>query len=178
MIIPSTRPSLTKSTSLSTESSRPGAVTKRAIPNSGRRSLQRVLTNERRAREGSRGPSGAISLMRSATAPAVPTLKREESETPSLAIIPSADFQPIFAGRSGVQKSKKFSQREVDLSSLFNSNEAKSKKVSIEAELKDAISALKRPNRLLAGQTLAEIAEKRVSSAVLNQRSMSYSNLL
>jgi DNA replication regulator SLD3 len=33
--------------------------------------------------------------------------------------------------------------------------------VNIEAELKEAISALKKPNRELAGKTLAEIAEKR-----------------
>jgi hypothetical protein len=108
--------------------------------------------------------------MRSATAPAIPGLKRERSETPLLSSIPSAESQSMLVSRGGVLKSKKFSQREVDLGSLATVNDAKFKKASIEAELKDAITALKRPNRQLAGQLQME-AERRAASALTHSRS-------
>jgi DNA replication regulator SLD3 len=158
-----------KSASMSAFTSRPRAVTKRPGTTNSRRTLQRVLTDERQALAGSRGPSGAISLMRSATAPIVPGLKREASETPSLSSIPLNDSQNFFASRAGVQKSKRFSQREVDLGAFKGIADPKPK-ISIEAELKDAISALKRPNRQLAGQSIVEMAEKRVIAASLNSR--------
>jgi DNA replication regulator SLD3 len=158
------------SASSSAVSSRPGGITKRPVSTTARRSLQRVITDERHAREGSRGASGAISLMRSATAPVIPGLKRERSETPLLSSIPSAESQSMLVSRGGVLKSKKFSQREVDLSSLATVNDAKLKKASIEAELKDAITALKRPNRQLAGQLQVE-AERRAASALTHSRS-------
>jgi DNA replication regulator SLD3 len=128
-----------------------------------RRSLQRVLTDERYARGGSHGPSRAATLMRSTTSIAVPGLKREGSES-SLGNIPPIETQAINASRGGVLKSKKFSQREVDLSNLVSVNEAKYRKVNIEAELKDAIATLKRPNRQLAVQELVDTAERRASS--------------
>lgn len=164
------RPKLMASGSLSAASSRPGGITKRPVSTKARRSLQRVITDERHAREGSRGASGAISLMRSVTTPAIPGLKRERSETPLLSSIPSAESQSMLVNRGGMLKSKKFSQREVDLSSLAAVNDAKLKKASIEAELKDAITALKRPNRQLAGQLQME-AEKRAASASTHSRS-------
>lgn len=151
--------------------SRPGAVTKRPVPPKVRRSLQRVLTDERHKRSGSRGPAGVISLMRSATAPVVPGLKRESSESPLLENIPIAESQSLAVSRGGVLKTKKFSQREVDLSNLGPGNDTKSKKPSLEAELKEAISALKRPNRQLAGQLMVETAERRTASASVNSRS-------
>jgi DNA replication regulator SLD3 len=129
-----------------------------------RQSLQRVLTDERYARGGSRGPSRAVSLMRSTTSPTVPRLKREGSEPSSLGSIPPIEAQAINASRGGVLESKKFSQREVDLSSLVSINEAKYRKANIEAELKDAIAALKRPNRQLAAQELVDTADRRASS--------------
>lgn len=160
------RPKLSKSASTSNMSPRPGAVTKRPIPGAkSGRSLRRVLTDERYSRAPSRGPLGAISLMRSATNPTVPGLKREASETPSLGAIPAAESQSMLVNRGGVLKSKKFSQREVDLSVLAQATvpDAKSKKANLEAELKEAISALKRPNRQLAGRTIVETAERRIS---------------
>jgi DNA replication regulator SLD3 len=105
--------------------------------------------------------------MRSATAPVVLGLKREASEAPSLGSIPFADTQPLHANRGGVLNSKRFLQREVDMSSLAPKMHAKkTAQVNIEAELKEAISALKKPNRELAGKSLAEIAEKRSASAL------------
>jgi DNA replication regulator SLD3 len=116
--------------------------------------------------------------MRSATAPALPTLKREASEIPSLSSIPLAESQPLQANRGGVLNSKRFSQREVDMSSLALDTSAKVKKqAAIEAELKDAILALKRPNRELAGKTLVETAEQR-SVSTSHSRSMSMNVLI
>jgi hypothetical protein len=100
--------------------------------------------------------------------PAIPGMKREVSEAPSLSSIPAADSQSLEANRGGVLKSKRFFQREIDLSSLApegGENIKAKKQAIIEAELKEAISALKKPNRELAGKSLAEIAEKRSASA-------------
>jgi hypothetical protein len=104
--------------------------------------------------------------MRSATATIVPGLKREASEAPSLSSIPAAESQSLKASRPGVLSSKRFSQREVDLSSLAPEVNSKAKKqANIEAELKEAISALKKPNRKLAGKDIVESAEKRTAPA-------------
>lgn len=170
------RPKLTASATSTAPSSRPGGVTKRPVPSKARRSLRRVIKDERHAREGSRGASGAITLMRSATAPTIPGCKRERSETPLLSSIPSTELQSMLVSRGGVLKSKNFSQREVDLSSLATINDAKAKKASIEAELKDAISALKKPNRQLAGQLQVE-AERRAASVPTHSRSKVLSSL-
>lgn len=159
------KPRLSKSSSFS-GLSRPGAATKRPVPAKPRRSLHRVLTDDRERRSVSRGPERAISLMRSATMPTIPGLKRETSEAPSLSGIPFAESQTLAANRGGVLNSKQFSRRVVDLGSLAPDLNAKAKKkASIEAELKQAISALKRPNRELAGKDLVETAEKRSTSA-------------
>ncbi|KAK0128839.1 hypothetical protein ONS95_000787 [Cadophora gregata] len=155
-----------KSSSFSGAPSRPGAATKRPVPVKPRRSLKRVLTDERERRSISRGPNKKIALMRSATMPIIPGLKREVSEAPSLSSIPSADSQSLEAARGGVLNSKRFSRREVDLGSMLPEMNAKAKKQAvIDAELKEAISALKKPNRELAGKALAETAEKRSVSA-------------
>lgn len=108
-----------------------------------------------------------MSLMRSATAPIVPGLKREASEAPSLSSIPTADAQSLEAKRPGVLSSKRFSQREVDFSSLAapEVNPKAKKQAKIEMELKEAISALKKPNRELVGKDIVETAEKRTASA-------------
>lgn len=127
-----------------------------------------MLTDDRERRSMSRGPNKAIALMRSATMPTMPGVKREGSEVPSLSSIPTADSQSLEANRGGVLKSKRFFQREIDLSSLApeGSGNTKAKKQAIiEAELKEAISALKKPNRELAGKSLVETAEKRAASA-------------
>jgi DNA replication regulator SLD3 len=109
--------------------------------------------------------------MRSATMPSVPGLKREASEVPSLSGIPLADSQAGDINRGGVVKSKQLARREVDLGSLVpNVNPKAKKQAIIDAELKDAISALKKPNRELAGKSLAETAELR-SSLISHPRS-------
>ncbi|KAB8289685.1 hypothetical protein EYC80_010597 [Monilinia laxa] len=143
------KPRVSKSSSLSNTPTRPGAVTKRPVPAKQRKKS-----------------TAAISLMRSATDPTIPGLKREASEAPPLSNIPSAEFKPLHVSRGGVLNSKRFSQREVDMSTLAPDLNSKAKKqAAIDAELKDAISALKKPNRELAGKTLAETAERRSALA-------------
>lgn len=163
------KPKLSRSASASGALSKPGAATKRPVPARSRQSLTRVLTDERERerRSASAGPNRKISLMRSATMPAVPGLKREGSEAPSLSSIMSAESQPIFAAnRGGVLNSKRFAQREVDLSSLAPDPNTKARKqAKIESELKEAIAALKKPNRELAGKSFAETAEQRAVPA-------------
>jgi DNA replication regulator SLD3 len=126
----------------------------------------------------STGPNRAISLMRSATMPMVPGLKREASEAPSLSSIPTSDSQPFAANRGGVLNSKRFAQREVDLSNIAPESNVKARKqAKIEAELKEAIAALKKPNRELAGKVLVETAERRSVSATHPRSELSYLNL-
>lgn len=92
--------------------------------------------------------------------PLIPGLKREGSEAPSLSGIPTADSHET--SRGGMINSKHFSRREVDLSALRPTNNAKeNKQAIIDAELREAISALKKPNREMAGKALADTAEKR-----------------
>jgi DNA replication regulator SLD3 len=109
--------------------------------------------------------------MRSLTMPSMPGLKRETSETPSLSSIPFANSKPVHANRGGVLTSKRFSQREIDLSLLAPDNSKAKKQANIEAELKDAISALKKPNRELAGKDIVETAEKRAATSASHSRS-------
>ncbi|KAH6719315.1 DNA replication regulator SLD3-domain-containing protein [Leptodontidium sp. MPI-SDFR-AT-0119] len=166
VVVSPPKPKVSKSSSFSGAPSRPGAATKRPVPVKPRQSLKRVLTDDRERRSMSRGPNKKIALMRSATMPIMPGLKREVSEAPSLSSIPTADSQNLEASRGGVLNSKRFSRREVDLGSLGPEMNAKAKKQAIiDAELKEAISALKKPNRELAGKALAETAEKRSASS-------------
>ncbi|KFY16004.1 hypothetical protein V491_05471 [Pseudogymnoascus sp. VKM F-3775] len=165
------RPPMKKSSSMSAASSRPSTISKKTASTESRRSLQRALTDEKlQARSKSRRPSVAVSLLRSATAPILPpTLKREGSEANSLSSIPTMNSQSQHASRSTAQKSKKSTQTEHDIS-LGNLPSRKSKKADIEAELKYAISALKKPNRQLAGQTTVELAEKRAMAVASQSR--------
>jgi DNA replication regulator SLD3 len=161
---------LSKSASFSGVLSRPGAATKRPVPSKPRRSLQRVLTDERERRSMSRGSERAVSLLRSATMPSIPGIKRETSEVPSLSGIPLAGSQSGDGGRGQVVKSKQLARREVDLGSFTSSTNAKATiQAKIDAELRDAISALKKPNRELAGKALVETAERRSASAAYSR---------
>lgn len=135
----------------------PGAPIKHPQAQKVRRTLQRVLTDEKMAAQ-TRPPS----LARSTTAPVMPELKRESSE-PTL-----ASLRP--ASRGGIQKPKRLDNREVDLDAVVKQNEAKIKRmkslIDQKKELDDAINALRKPNRGLVGKDLAETAEKRTADAV------------
>ncbi|KAI9875323.1 MAG: hypothetical protein M1830_008632 [Pleopsidium flavum] len=135
----------------------PGTVINRNAASRPRRALERVLTNDKPTSQ-----PLPPSLRRSATAPAVPGLKRESSEV-SLSDIPIK--------RAGVERSKRYSQREVDLGAISQATEARSKKKAlVDEELRVAIATLKRPNRGLAVKELTESVEQRVSGVGTSSR--------
>lgn len=93
----------------------------------------------------------------------VPGLKREASEI-SLAQIPSRDLTPAAAAAAGPRRSasERMRVREVDFSAIQRSNDAKLKKrQEVEERLKEAITALKRPNSAQAGREIADVSEQR-----------------
>ncbi|KAF2221180.1 DNA replication regulator SLD3-domain-containing protein [Elsinoe ampelina] len=102
------------------------------------------------------------SLIRSATdSQLVPGIKREPGEL-SLDSIPlKADLRGE-PRRSSTLDKMKLRQREVDFDAMSQAQESRRKKqVEVENKLKEAISALKKPNRVLAGKELADVAEQR-----------------
>lgn len=142
-------------TLISTAAMKPGSSLQRQQPQKPRRTLERVLTDERSASQRPPPP-----LSRSTTEPVLPRLKREESDT-SLSSIPL----------NRVAMHKRYSQREVDLNAASQAAEAKVKrKAKIEEELRGAIAALKRPNPRMAVKELMEDAEKRITG--LHSRSI------
>ncbi|KAL1843016.1 hypothetical protein VTJ49DRAFT_3330 [Mycothermus thermophilus] len=146
---------------LSAVKPKPGAPVKRpsASKRDKDRTLERALSVERSRRSVSQGPSAAIALLRSASQTVIPGLKRESSESSLLRMLPRAD------------KDAKDSQRRLfsRSTSLSSADLKAQKKAQVEAELKDAISALKKPNRLLAVKDLVEAAEKRSSAGQLKK---------
>ncbi|KAL8865304.1 MAG: hypothetical protein Q9174_006959 [Haloplaca sp. 1 TL-2023] len=126
---------------------KPGAAIERLPAREARRTLERVLTEDRTSRR------PAPTLTRSATESVVPKLKREPSET-SLNMVP--------LNRSGFQRSQRFDQREVDLAANSQATEAKiRKRANVEQELKGAIAALKKPNPRMAVKEYVEAGERR-----------------
>lgn len=72
----------------------------------------------------------------------------------------------ISISNASISKSRRYSQREVDLGSTSHAKEARlKKKACVEQELKGAIAALKRPNPRIAVKELVEAAEKRAAAA-------------
>lgn len=134
----------------------PGAEVKRQPPaQNPRRTLQRVLTDEKAATSQSR----VAGLHRSNTAPSHPHGKRGEPLLPT-----------VLSGsvRGGIQKAKRTENREVDLEAVAKQHETKLRKVQMLAdqkkELDAAIYALRKPNRELVSKDIAEDVSKRVSS--------------
>lgn len=131
------------------------AAAKQQQPQKSRRTLLRVLTDEKTASL-KRHPS----LPRSNTAPSVQDVKRESME-PSLPLLNTSV-------RGGIQKPKRVDNREVDLNAVAKQHEAKLKKMNMlmeqKKELDAAINALRKPNRELIAKNIAETAERRVSS--------------
>lgn len=141
------RPPLAKGLT-SFASIKPGSVVQREQPRQPRRTLERVLTDERSASH--RPPP---SLSRSATDSMLPRMKREESDL-SLSSIPL----------NRVAMHKRYSQREVDLNAASQATEAKlRRKAKVDQELQGAIAALKRPNPRMAVKDLVEDAERRIA---------------
>ncbi|KAI9839999.1 MAG: hypothetical protein M1819_000191 [Sarea resinae] len=159
---PIAQPSHSHAPKVSSSQSRPGAAIKRSATHSDARSaLKRTQSDLKSASRHQPAPARAI------RAPSVPNLKREKSETPLLHTIPTQDSlsQSITAHRHDTDKYRRFSQREVDLFAISTSHEAKLKrKKDVEDELKQAISALKKPNRVVATKEFVESVERRRTS--------------
>ncbi|RYO98531.1 hypothetical protein DL764_007066 [Monosporascus ibericus] len=136
---------------------RPGSAVKRPALVKSVKPLDKVLSkeSERHRRSMSRGPSGIIALMRSAS---TPRLKREASEPLSATTVlnrgtpGSNETTPMSAGSGPIKR---------------RSDEEKAKKEAmVKAELQDAISALRRPNRDVVGKAMAEAAERRATTTL------------
>lgn len=134
----------------------PGSVAKRPVPTSAPKSLDKVFSHDQLRRKASRRPTDVLARMRSATPATIPGLKREASEPAPLSAIPSGD-KPL------KERSRNILSRSV--SSLTTEDSKAQRKAKTEADLKDAILALKKPNRQLAGKAIVEEAEKRIGSS-------------
>ncbi|KAJ5832269.1 DNA replication regulator Sld3 [Penicillium riverlandense] len=146
----------TQSSTSKTQRVEPGSEVKRQQPAlKSRRSLHRVLTDEKVASV--RHPS----LNRSKTAPSQQEIKRDSIE-PLLPAVLSGSV------RGGIQKAKRAENREVDLNAVARQHETKLRKVQMlvdqKKELDAAINALRKPNRELVANEIAEDATKRVST--------------
>ncbi|KAL2146683.1 hypothetical protein VTI28DRAFT_2833 [Corynascus sepedonium] len=141
---------------------RPGAPVRRptASKRDKDRTLERALSVERSRRSVSRGPAATIALLRSASQTVIPGLKREASESSVIGLIPRAESGSLKERPSNIF-SRSVSLGGVDMKAQ--------KKAQVEAELKDAISALKKPNRTLAVKDFVEAAEKRASAGQLKK---------
>ncbi|KAG6002547.1 hypothetical protein E4U21_002971 [Claviceps maximensis] len=144
---------------------RPGAAaTKRPFPPADRRTLQRALSTEQMNRRSvSRGPSNAIALLRSATSTNLSGLKREGSEPLSLKDLPKRGDSPSVLGLGHPRHSSVSLSRSSSTSDLqyIKAN----KRALVEAELKDAISALRKPNRGVVGLAMAEAEECKATAS-------------
>ena len=138
----------------------PGSEVKRQQPApKSRRSLQRVLTDEKSAASQTRHPP---SLHRSNTAPGKQQELKHDAMEPLLPSLVSGSV------RGGIQKAKRVENREVDLNAVARQHETKLRKVQMlvdqKKELDAAIHTLRKPNRELVAQDIADDAAKRVTT--------------
>lgn len=149
-----------KSKSLERTSSKhdqkPGAAARRTALHKEPRTLERALSFEQQHRRSvSRGPSQIADLMR-ATSTSVPSIKREDSDSVNLKAVSKGELSSRQDGRSSLSRT----------SSMAGLEDTKAnKKAKIEAELRDAISNLRKPNREVVGKAMAEAAERKASTA-------------
>lgn len=159
------RPSLRRAATSSEITQKPGAEIRRPPQfRQPRRTLERVLTEQKLRDQRSASRNLAPTLSRSTTEPDLPRLKRECSEI-------SVSSIPLY--NVALSKARRYSQREVDLGTVSQSNESKLKrKAQMEKELRGAIAALKRPNPRMAVKELLEDAEKRTAGSSVRSKSV------
>ncbi|KAI1410865.1 DNA replication regulator SLD3-domain-containing protein [Hypoxylon sp. FL1857] len=136
--------------------SKPGSAARRSASSKVPATLESALSEEsvKHRRSMSRGPSGVIALMRSAS---TTMLKRENSEPISMTSIP----------RAGSASSKgRLSRPTVAAPPNRRSEEKAKKDALVKAELHDAISILRRPHRDVVGKDIAEAAERRANTSL------------
>lgn len=130
----------------------PGADVKQQHPApKPRRSLQRVLTDEKAAAAASQNRHPTLS--RSNTAPSKQETKRDSIES----LLPTVLSGSV---RGGIQQAKRVGNREVDLNAVARQHESKLRKVQMlvdqKKELDAAIHAIRKPNRELVARDIAE----------------------
>lgn len=136
---------------------KPGSTLKRSVSGaSGTRSLEKVFESDQQKWKASRKPVDVLARMRSATPATIPGLKREASEPLGLGSIPQGNKTLKERSRNALSRSASTAGTE-DKKAL--------KQAKMEAELQEAISAIKKPNRQMAGKVIVEEAEKRVVSS-------------
>lgn len=161
---PSASKSRDKSAVSKLQRPRPGSSLRRtASASDSARSLERVLSNEKLRRSVSRGPNDAIAQMRSATAAPIPGLKREMSEPVTLASVPRRSSTVSLKDKDRLTSTLARSSSDISVGTVARVEEARArKKALVEAQLQEAISALKKPNREMAGKAIVEDSEKRL----------------
>ncbi|KAL7936258.1 DNA replication regulator SLD3 domain-containing protein [Trichoderma chlorosporum] len=137
---------------------RPGAAVKRPQLPNARKTLQRALSTEQQSRRSiSRGPSNAIALLRSATSTTLPTIKRESLDlTGPMSLLPDSQRRAHSLSRSS------------SMNNLFDARA--NKKAEVDAELKEAISALRKPNREVVSKAMAEADERRTTASLASKK--------
>lgn len=159
-------PAAKKAQSSKKDRPEPGAEVKRHAPvQKPRRSLQRVLTDEKTAAASqNRHPS----LHRSHTAPSKRDTKRDSMEP----LLPT-----VFGGsvRGGILQAKRVDNREVDLNAVARQHESKLRKVQMlvdqKKELDAAIHALRKPNRELVSNEIVDESVKRSTGGGSSRKS-------
>ncbi|KAH8676244.1 DNA replication regulator SLD3-domain-containing protein [Xylariales sp. PMI_506] len=143
-----------------------GAVARRTSSKSAR-TLERVLSkeSEQARRSMSRGPSNVIALMRSASTPIVPLLKRETSDRTSLTSVPCRDSADAVDAHEAAEEAASIAS-----SRRRTQEERAQKDAQIKAELQDAISGLRKPNREVVGKAMEEAAERRATTSLSQLR--------
>ncbi|EEY18328.1 conserved hypothetical protein [Verticillium alfalfae VaMs.102] len=162
VIIPTPKPKQTKPSSSSKPKSKTNVVAKRSISASkASKSIQEELAKEQSRRSVSRGPGSAIALMRSATSSTLPALKRESSDQSLLSGMAKAEPGSLS------ERSRVLSRS----SSMTALGDVKAqKKAIVDAELRNAISMLRKPNREMANLDVVEAAERRTSGGLSHTR--------
>lgn len=154
---------VSQSSSTSHNLSRPGAATKRTIPLKSHPSLKQVLTRDRKRRCVSQSHGKAIALMRSATMPIIPSVKKDNNET--LSSIVTINKKSPETNMVQAQSLKLSSHRDVSFAKSDVGHNFKGiNKVNIDLELKNAISILRKPSRQLATKDTADFAIQRAAS--------------
>ncbi|KAG9249891.1 DNA replication regulator SLD3-domain-containing protein [Emericellopsis atlantica] len=156
VIIPPTKRAK-PSRSSSKQDLRPGASLKRPAPAKEPRSLKRALSMDQQHRRSLSGGQNALAeLMRTTTTTtALPSIKREASDSNVLKSM-------VNEARTTSQGLRPLSRSS---SSMTLDDPRANKKAKIDAELREAITALRKPNREVVGKALAEADGRKNSTA-------------
>ncbi|PHH69827.1 hypothetical protein CDD80_6466 [Ophiocordyceps camponoti-rufipedis] len=145
---------------------KPGTVAKRPTPVRSQRTLQRALSAEQQHRRSlSRGPSSAIAQLRSTTTASLVNVKREVSDPASARGLKEAPRLAPAWKRPPLSHSASAPH--------LAAGSRESRKAQVEAELRDAISALRKPNRDVVGKAMAEADQRRLLSAKKAKKQLS-----